>query len=256
MHAHLDFTTWFTRGRLALTAGLLCVLCAPSTYAETIEFPEEELATESVLPVFDKKIVVRERKVKTEGRFEVGAGGGLNLVEPLYGQATFSFEATYHLTELHSINVSGYSLSTALSSAGRDLQEGTGIATTFDASLAPSVESMVFANYQFTAYYGKISVAKQTTMNLSLFGSVGLGMVNWTDESNLGLDFGLGQKLFFNPNLALQIDLFMAVYQGPDPTSPKDDAAMQAGKPTLKSSDFDSTVYFRPFLTGSLVYMF
>ena len=52
------------------------VFAAFTARAETIEFPEEELSTESVLPVFDKKVVVRQRAVKTAGRFEIGVGGG------------------------------------------------------------------------------------------------------------------------------------------------------------------------------------
>jgi outer membrane beta-barrel protein len=238
---------------------LLLTMLSPSVVrAETIEFPEEELATESVLPVFDNKVVVRERTVQTEGRFELGGGAGLNLVEPLYGQMVFNFAATYHIDEIHGVNATGYFLDTGLSSAGEDLQSGKGLeGSNFDASLAPTVENMFFMNYQFTAYYGKLSMTKQSVVNLSLYGLLGVGMVNWSDAGVLGLNAGFGQKIYFNPNLALRVDLAMAIYQGPDPTSPKTTGQLlQAGDDPLGSDDFDSTVYFRPFLTASLVYLF
>lgn len=226
-------------------------------FAETIEIAEEELAKESVLPVFDKAVVVRQRAVTTEGRFELGVGFGLNLVEPLYEQPVYNFLGTYHFTETHAVNIFGMFLSTGLSGAGKDLKAGKGLTNnTFDASLAPTIDSMFFANYQFTAYYGKMNFSKQSTTNLALYGLVGAAMINWSDKPVLGLDAGVGQKIYFNKNFLLRADLFLTLYQGPDPTDPKDDQYMDAGDPELKSADFKSTFYFRPFLTASAAYLF
>jgi len=227
--------------------------------AQTIEFPEEELATESVLPVFDKTMVVRERTVKTAKRIEVGGGAGLNLVEPLYEQMVFNLTASYHLDELHGFNINSLFLSTGLSAAGEDLKAGNGLVppNKFDASRAPTVESMFFLNYQFTAYYGKISLAKQTVMNLSLYGTAGVGMVNWSDASEIGLSAGVGQKLYFTPNVGLRLDLMLALYQGPDPTNPNNAGkSLPPTDPIRDSSYFDSTIYIRPFLTGALIVLF
>jgi outer membrane beta-barrel protein len=227
--------------------------------AETIEFPDEELATESVLPVFDKTVVVRERTVKTAKRFEVGGGAGLSLVEPLYEQMVFNITASYHFDELHGVNVSGVLLSDGLSNAGSDLKAGKGLenSTPFDASLAPTIQSMLFANYQFSAYYGKISLTKQKTMNLSLYGTVGGGIVNWSDTTTFGLDAGIGQKIYFTPNVGLRIDLMLAMYTGPDPTSPKtSNGQLNSTSGSLGSDQFESTFYFRPFLTGAFVVLF
>jgi hypothetical protein len=58
---------------MRLNATILAfIICAASPYApaETIEFPEEELATESVLPVFDKTVVVRNRTITRAGRVD------------------------------------------------------------------------------------------------------------------------------------------------------------------------------------------
>lgn len=244
------------RMSLTLKYIVLILLSTQVVRAETIEFPEEELATESVLPVFDRKMVVRERAVKTEGRFEIGVGTGLNLAEPLYGQAVFNFGLGYHFSELHGVNFTGFFLNDELSKAGKDLKVGKGIPVEFDASLAPTVDSMYFLNYQLTAYYGKMSITKQTTMHLSLYGLAGGGIVQWSDTTEMALDLGIGQKLYFTPNLAFQLDLMMAVYQGPDPTSPKFDAGQLNDGNSHKSNEFDSTVYIRPFLTGSLILLF
>lgn len=225
--------------------------------AETIEFADEELAQESVLPVFDKTEVVRERAIKTAGRFEIGAGSGLNLVEPLYEQLLFNLTASYHFTELHGVNVIAYMMSTGLSNAGNDLKDGKGLKQKFDASRAPVVENMIFANYQFTAYYGKINITKQNTMNLSLYGFFGAGMVQWSDKSQFGLDAGIGQKIYFTQNLAARADLNVTLYQGPDPTSPKTTGSLlNPTDPIYDSAQFESTYYIRPMLSLALIYMF
>lgn len=246
--------------KLFFSLSSLLLITSSSLYAAEapqVDFSPEELATETVLPVFDKRVVVRERYVNTEGRLEVGLGGGLNLVEPLYQQTTFNFTASYHFTELHGLEINGFFLNTGLSDAASDLKAGKGLKTgSFDASLAPTVESMYFANYQLTAYYGKVSLSKQSTLNLSLYGLLGAGLVNWSDSSQFGLDVGLGQKVYFTPNFGLRIDLIMALYQGPDPTSPTGSNSMVAGGPKLTSNDFEQTYYMHPFLTAGLVLLF
>ncbi len=247
----------------------LCLAVVGSTFyvgstarAETIEFSEDELATESVMPVFDKTVVVRERTVKTAGRLELGGGAGLNLAEPLYDQAVFNIVGAYHFDEINGMNLISMFLSSQLSSAGTDLKHGKGLdpagsVSSFDASKAPTVQNISFVNYQFTAYYGKISITKDFTMNLSLYGFGGLGMVKWTDASNIGLDAGFGQKLYFTPNSALRFDMLLAAYQGPDPTKPHTITGnLLNSDSAMGSSKFDKTTYFRPFMTFGYVFLF
>ncbi len=240
---------------LTLITGIFLSL---TTYAETIEFPEDELPTQTVLPVFDKTVVVRDRAVKTTGRVEVGIGTGLNLAEPLYNQTVFNATATYHLDETNGINLYGLFLQSGLSQAGEDLKAGKGLqgGQTFDASLAPTVQDMLFGNYQLTAYYGKISLSKQDVMNLSLYGLAGAGLVQWSDHSTFGFDVGVGQKLYFTPNMGLRLDLVLTMYMGPDPTNPNTPGKVLNGTTKLSSSDFASTYYMRPFLTLAYVYLF
>ncbi len=240
---------------LSLIAGILLSLTA---YAETIEFPEEELPTESVLPVFDKTVVIRDRAVKTAGRFEIGVGTGLNLAEPLYSQTVFNITGTYHLDETNGINVNALFLSSGLSQAGQDLKSGNvpPAGKVFDASLAPTVQEMLFGNYQLTAYYGKVSLTKQTVMNLSLYGLAGAGLVQWSDHSTFGFDVGFGQKLYFTPHQGLRFDMILAMYTGPDPTNPNTTGKALTGSTKLSSSDFSTTYYMRPFMTLAYVYLF
>jgi outer membrane beta-barrel protein len=136
-----------------------------------------------------------------------------------------------------------------LSNNGEKLKDGVFSGVNFDPSRAPSPEMYFLANYQLTAYYGKISVTKNTSINLSLFGLLGLGLVQYSDATEPALNVGFGQKFYFNENLALRFDLGVTMFQGPDPTSFPN---LTPG-PELPSDAFDSTLYFRSFLTAGLV---
>lgn len=220
--------------------------------ADPIEFPEEELARESVLPVFDKRVAVRERLVKTEGRFEVGGGAGLNLIEALYNNITFNFLGSYHFDEMQAFTFQAVFPSTKLSNMGKDLQAGKGLnGAKFDASKAPAPEYLMSGLYQYTAYYGKISMTKEKAMNLSLHGMLGGGVVSWGDSVEPMVNVGMGQKLYFTPNFALRVDLNLMMYQGPDPTSKK----LEPTDPKRDSDYFKKTLYFRSFLTAGVVFL-
>lgn len=221
--------------------------------AETIELPEEELAAESVLPVFDKTVAVRNRLVSTKSKVELGGGIGLNLIEGLYNNTVFHGQLTYHFSEEKALSIFAILASDELSNTGKDLKAGDGILpNTFDASLAPSPEYFIIANYQFTAYYGKVSISKTRAMNLALYGLAGGGFMSWSDgEFSPVLNAGIGQKFYFTPQFALKADLQMKIYQGPDITS-KD---LDAGGPKRDSSYFSEETFFRPFLTIGAVFL-
>lgn len=235
----------------------LCFLaafsCASSSFAaEEIELPEDELARESVLPVFDKTVVVRNRAISLSKRFELSANMGLNMLEPFYESMVVGFGGAYHFNETHGVNFTYMMLQDTLSSNAKALQAGQGIGSPYDVSKAPSVESLLIANYQMTAYYGKISVTKKKAMNLSLYGLAGAGLVNWSDSTNIALNVGIGQKLYFNNHFAFRADLSMAMYQGPDVTS----KTLAPSDPNRGSDYFDKTLFFRTYLTAGIAYLF
>ncbi len=180
-------------------------------HADEIEFPEEELARESTLPIFDKQRAVLNRNVLTEKRFEFGIGGGLELNEPFYNDYMFGAQGTYNYNETSAINVQGLFWMDGLSDYGEQLKAGNRTGTTntfppFDASKAPHPVWAIMANYQFIAYYGKISLTKQTVMNLNLFALAGLGYINMDSVSTVGFNFGLGQNFFITKNFGLRAD--------------------------------------------------
>jgi outer membrane beta-barrel protein len=253
----VDKDTFRLRSTLALTTCLV-LLASAGAAADTVEFPDEELATETVLPVFEKVRAVLNRNVQTEGRFEIGGGVGMALNEPFYNPTNFSATGTYHLTDQHAINVFASFFMSGLTQYGKQLQRGEGLAnpatTNFDASQGPAPKWMLLGNYQFTAYYGKISLSKQAVMNLSLFGYAGLGIMQTGGMSNPALDVGFGQNFYFTPKLAARLDLRLVGYNGPDITS----RSLNSRSGTFvkpADDDFEKDWFFKTFLNLGLVYL-
>ena len=200
-----------------------CLTCSVAYADDSLEFPEEELARETVLPVFQTRRVVLNRNVVTDKRLEFGVGAGLEMNEPYYSDFLGQLQATYNLNEVHAINVQGLLWQDGLSDYGNQLKAGqAGKFLPFDATNAPHPKYALMANYQFVAYYGKISVTKRTVMNLNLFALVGAGYLSLDTQNTIAANVGLGQNFFFTKHLGVRVDLRVFMYQGPNPPSPGD----------------------------------
>ena len=231
---------------------LVFSLCLPQILvAETIEFDEEELARESVLPVFDNPAIVRSRLVETKGRVEFVLNAGLSLNEAFYNTLNYGGVIGYHIDETNGVELLFNSMAGGLSTYGEQLKRGEGLEApnTFDASLAPSPKSMFSLNYHYTAYYGKISLSKQTIMNLSLYFGGGAGMITIGQKQNPVVTLTMGQRLYYSSNVALRIDLSVFTYQGPDPTS----ISLATGSSPQPYSAFSEKLYINPSFNIGLV---
>ncbi len=199
---------------------VLCsLLMSAQALAVTIEFPEEELARESVLPVFENATAVKSRLVPTAKRFELGIGGGFAMNEPFFETARFGGHVAYHFNETHGILLNGQLYADGLGNNGKslantDLLPNSADTTYLRMEFAPQPAYHFFANYQITPYYGKISVFKDFVMNLSLYGLLGLGVVDIGGETTPALNIGMGQKFYFSKKWGIRADMGLMAYEG------------------------------------------
>lgn len=226
-----------------LCLGLVLVFSQKSFADVKIKFPEEELSTESVLPVFEDTVAIKNRKVKHAGRFELNLMGGLVTSEPLYNPINFGGSLTYHFNNTSAIHILGAVFLGGLNSNGEDLRDGqvfsgsgTTVPITFDASKAPNKEFLLAAHYQYTAYYGKVSLTGDTVMNLTLSALVGGGAYLMGDLIAPAGNIGLSQRFYFNSNFALRFDILISAFSGPDITSA---GPLNPNDPPPDSSEFD-----------------
>ena len=210
------------RGCEALTKNIrflcfLCVLFSPFAHAVKIYFPDEELATESVLPHVDKSAMVLNKNINLKWRVEFNTSLGVGLDEPFYFKFYPMGQLLLHVSDFHAVGLLGIYYPPLLSSAGKKLQTGVGLKNKiFDATKAPYPQMSAFLTYQYSPFYGKISLSKVLNLNLSIYGFTGLGfVVSNQNDRFLAANIGFGQKLYISKWLGLRGDLAFYGYYGP-----------------------------------------
>lgn len=229
--------------------------------AEKMAFPEEELARESVLPKFDVPNSVRNRNVVVAERFELGGFYGSVTNEAVYNQNQFGFLGTYHFDEIHGVTLSYGLMGSGVGSYAKTLDSSMPDSYGFDLSKTFGPKSVILANYQFTVFYGKLSILKNLVFNTHIYGMIGAGSVMYDGLTSMALDFGLGQRFYFTKNFALRFDLKFVRFSGPNPIYLNKSGSSQQSRDELRSgnlkiSDFETTNYLLTHLTGGLVFLF
>lgn len=235
--------------RICLSYSLFYSLIATSAAhaAEAIEVPEEELARETVLPKFDRALGVKNRNVVTAKKIELSGAVSWSLTEAFFNNQQFLLQGTYYFSEAHALNLAYVAWAGGLSSYSKQLE-------TFNMKFqyTPDPEYAALAEWQFNAYYGKMSLSKEAVMNLSLYTLLGAGQIGIGGESSTVLSAGLGQKFYFTPNLSMRFDLRMMTYEGPDVAS----VAHTGFSEAQKASAFKSERFYSPMLSAGLAYLF
>ena len=234
---------------------LASVITASPAFAESTErirFPEEELATESVLPVFDQPASVKARNVELASRLELGLQGGYAMTEPFFNPMSFGLSVAYHFNEEWAAQVMYNSQMQGLSNEANQLNPIPNTNPPVNANLqyAPAPKAIAIGNVQYAAYYGKISLSKETVMNLHLYGLAGAGMITLGDEQKPLITVGLGQKFYFTNSMSFRFDLRVLAYQGPDATSIRLDN--KTGP--QPSSAFSNRTFIEGFLAAGISY--
>ena len=249
------------------------------SWAVTIEFPKEELARESVLPIFENTLAVKSRLVPTKNRFELGFSSGFAMNEPFFKPLRYGGHIAYHFTETHGFLIEAQLYQKGLNKNGENLRN-TNLITKerrdnplypyedhIRMDYAPQPEYHFLVNYQLTAYYGKISILKNFVTNLSLYGLFGAGMLSVGGENLPAFNFGFGQKFYFNKFMGVRLDLGFLLYQGvnyfegkdnePSPLIDSDDPKynFRFEESFKKPSEFESDLILDTRLTLALIFL-
>ncbi len=201
-------------------AVLLVLGLSVNSKAEVIEFPEEELARESVTPIFDNPEAVKKRLSPMKSRFELGGFSGATLNDPWFNSYPLGFTAHYHFSEMHGVGLMGAFFVSGRTNYVGQLQSTVATGNEIPFDRAPSPKFLGLLEYEFTPYYGKISITKQRIMNLTIAGLAGVGLMgvssNVKSDSSAAFSLGLSQRFFFTRNFGLKADIRTLFYQQED----------------------------------------
>jgi outer membrane beta-barrel protein len=242
--------------RISLRAIVICVsLLGPLSevaFADEVRLPQEELARESVLPIFDYAPAVLDRNIKTEGRFEFGGHYGSNLSEPFNSGKQYGGQLSYHFTEDHAVNfiynIIPRTLTTYVTNQ-LDPQFGLGLRN------APMMKSLTLLNYQWSAFYGKISLTKHYVMNMHFFLTAGAGFVAIGEKNFPTGAIGLGQKFYFTDRFAFRFDMRVLMHQGPNVLKYTGAGTLSTQTGDVSTSNFETGTFFPITLNAGLVFL-
>ena len=222
--------------------------------AVTIDLPQEELAKESVLPVFpDGTVAVKARRVVTKKKFGVGPMVGQIFNEPFFSPWAYGVHAGYHINEFHSFAVNAFMRDAKLSGDADQLDGSLTAGQKINFPVVPLPEYVVTLDYQMTPYYGKISITKDFTMNLALYIYGGAGMTDLGGKSTWIANIGVGQNLFFTPRIGLRLDMKFLMYNGLDVLSRQ--TTTNAATSTVDPNIFDTQFNMSPSVMLGLVFL-
>lgn len=217
--------------------------------ADKIELPEEELARESVTPMFDRNFSVMNRNIKTAGRMEATLFYGQALTEPVANVSRFGLAGYYNTSENHAFGLWYAKNSSGLSSYANQLNSQFNL----DLKRVPYPDYTLLADYNFKAYYGKMSLTKSIVSNFVLLYSAGAGMIKYIHKSYPVISLGIGDKFYFNQSFALRLDL--RVWGNNAPVSFKQ-GALRNTDAVPAYSEFDDRFQISTNVEAGLSYLF
>ncbi|OFZ30559.1 MAG: outer membrane beta-barrel domain-containing protein [Bdellovibrionales bacterium RIFCSPHIGHO2_01_FULL_40_29] len=219
-----------------------------------VEVPQDELAQETVYPVFDNPVSVKNRNIRDIGTVDVGFFGGLALTEPIYNTSKVGIAMNYHFSETHSLGVMFAKNSTGLSVDAQGLKNDFGL----DYTRAPYPEYSMMADYNYKLYYGKLSLTKVAVMNTSIYLSSALGIVKYVHKSYPAIALGVGERFYFTNHLSLKLDLRFYAHQAPIPflTGALRDGSKGPSDPIPSYDSFQERLTYTTNLELGLNYLF
>jgi len=198
----------------------------------TVASEKRELLEEADKPTKDvprekrKKRVIKTLQRKTFmkiGRTELGLGAGFVTNDPFINRYIARFDATYHFTEVASIQVEG-----AFSpDFGRGDWKPITKQIIEENQVTPDIskiESYGNLTLQFAPIYGKVAAPGNKIINFDIYGLFGGGIVNTRDDlealqaendpialatqnqTHPTLNFGAGSRIVFGKNIAVRFE--------------------------------------------------
>ena len=228
---------------------LLLTVYTAANASESLELPDEELAKESVTPIFDHMTAVKYRNVVTEKHIELGGYYGWALTEPIANVSKLGLNLYYHFDEERALgfflnkNFSGHS------SYANQLNSQFSL----DFDRAPKPDLTLMADYNLLAFYGKMSFAKNSVINLQALGSLSLGAVKYQHKTYPAMAVGIGQKFYTSNKFSVRFDLRLFVHNAPIPFKPN---SIVSTDPVPSYSDFDERITYTTNLDLGMSYLF
>lgn len=231
---------------------LLTTIAKPIFASETnmIELPTDELAKESVTPVFDKNVSTKNRNIVTAKKFDLNTFYGWALSEPIASVSKLGLTAYYHTSEDHAWGLMFAKNFAGVSTYAQQLKNQYSL----DFSRAPAPEMTLMADYNLMAFYGKMSLSKKNVLNMHVLASLAGGFVKYQHKTYPAIAAGVGQKFYFSKSWGLRVDLRLYAHNAPVPFLGNN--KLKEASPRPEYTEFNDRMTLTTVLDVGMSYLF
>lgn len=181
--------------------------------SDLIELPTEELAKESVTPIFDKNPSTKNRNILTEKKIDVNGFYGWALTEPIASVSKLGLTLYYHTSESSAWGLMFAKNFAGVSTYAQQLKKQYNL----DFGRAPAPDTTLMLDYNLKAFYGKMSLTKKSVLNMHVLASAMGGVVKYQHKTYPAMALGVGQKFYFSKSWGLRLDLRVFAHNAPIP---------------------------------------
>jgi hypothetical protein len=217
--------------------------------SQTMQFSEEELPREAVMPRLDTPKAVLSRKLSYEGRWQADLAAGWLLDEAFYNNQYMAVKGSYSWDEASGVGLKYLMFGSGLSNYGQQFE---GISTTppnFGRSKGPQNGWLAF--YERRMMYGKLSVSKWKIIPSFLTWDAEAGMLKYGTRQLPMIGAGLSNRFFLTQKFAAGLGIHAYLRQMVDPLS-----ADLRNSPAPAEDDFKTTSKFSMTLDLGISYLF
>ena len=206
---------------------------------------DDELPSESVIPITDNNSSVLNKKIKFAKRFQVDLNTGSVLDEPLVNASYFLFRGSYYTTEEYSFGLGIRSRFGGKTTYSEQLYQGT---AQLEFDRAPSPTQSHFVSFGYNFYYGKISLGKNVVVPASTKLDTDFGMQTFGTSTKPFLQTAVTQSFYINTHISVGLSIGLSLAQTYDSTS----VNIRLTQPIPSESSFASKMQTNQYLSLNL----
>lgn len=229
---------------------LLSIIFATlASRAEVIQIEADELPAESVIPILDSNMAVKNRSIPFSGRLEIGVMTGSVIDEMFFNNTLWGLQLFYYYNEDSAWGIKYANRLNGISSYSEQFQNTS---AQLDFQKAPTPSTIMTASYRWSFLYGKMSVSKDTVVPTVLSTETDIGVHKMGSQNLPWTSFGISHKVFIKKHVGIGLSYRLLIYQTLDPAS----ADLGSSAPTPSESDFDKKIQISQSLDAALTYIF
>ena len=210
---------------------------------------DDELPSESVIPITDNSSSVLNKRVTFAKRFQLDLGTGSVLDEPLINSSYFIVRGSYYMAEEYSFGLGGRSRFGGKTTYSQQLNEGT---AQLEFERAPAPTESYFVSFGYNFYYGKLSLGKNLVIPASTKLDTDFGMQTFGSSTKPFLQSAITQSFYMNKYISIGLSIGLSLAQTLDSTS----VNIRSTQPVPSESAFSTKMQTNQYLSVNLSTIF